>query len=122
MNILKSKGDTSIGIVTALSAITVVLFSWNGWNSIKTIYLGEQTSAILEWQKTMDKKIDDYQDSADLTFEKIKDDVTQVKIDSSTTKELVKLIGDRYQINSSMIEDRVTRRVNSELSSTTTLI
>lgn len=115
-----TKGQTSIGIVTAFGATAMVLFGWNGFNSLKIITQGEQAASIMEWQKNFTQSSKDYQDATDKKSEKISDDVGQLKIDVATTKELMKLVSDRYQINTAAVEARVINEVrNEEFSSST---
>ncbi len=111
-NILWSRGKLSLavmGTIATSTAFTVGL----GWSLIKTVALGEQAAAVVEWQKNTDKTLADYQESSEKKIDRLSDDVIELKITSGTTKELVKLISDRYQINTAAVEARVKRDVGS---------
>ncbi len=116
------KEKTSIGIVTAFLAIITFVFGWTAWNSIEVINNGKDTAALIEGQKNVKDSLSSYQDVSDKKFDKLSDDVSQIKIDSATTKEIMKLVGDRYQINSEAVEARVIRESESQQLSSTTAV
>lgn len=115
------KDQPSIKMLYSIGAVLVAFFAgWLGWNSLKTIGLGEQAAAAKEWQDHTAQGLKDYQDKEDRKTDKLVDDMGQVKVDTATLKEIVKLIGERYQINSQAVEARVIRETRGdEVSSTT---
>lgn len=108
------KGQTTIGIVTAFGGIALFLIGWLSWTSVKVISVSEQTASVLEWQENTDKNLKEYQDSTDETLEKVSGDITQLKIDMATSKELLRVLSLRFEINPDTIEQRVIREVEKE--------
>jgi hypothetical protein len=118
-----SKGQATIGIVGSLGIITTFLVGWNSWNSIKTITVGEQTAAILEWQKNTKEDLIKYQTEQTKKTDAIAEDVESLNIKTAVTNEIVKQLGERMQINSAAVEARVIRdveRIEKKANSTTT--
>lgn len=118
---MKSSKNPTIGIFTAFSAVSVVLFGWLSWVSIRSISLGEQAAAVVEWQNSTTANLNDYQQKSDQRMEKIGSDVSQLKSDTATNKALLKLISVRYQINSDAVESRVENDIRNQASTSNTL-
>lgn len=116
------KGATSIGIVTALSAITVLFMGWNGFNSVKVIGTSEQTAVLSQRQTDIESSITEYQSKSDKSSEKLSEDVGQLKLDMATTKEIVKLLGEINHINSDAVEARIIKEVQQTQESSTTAL
>ncbi len=100
-----SQHQSSVSLFIVFSATAVFMAGWLGWNSLKTIDLGEQAAAVLQWQQNNDKKLTDYQDKLD----NLGNDVADLKGDMRFTKELLSLISERYQIDPVAVEARVLR-------------
>ncbi len=110
-----TKGVTTITLLAAITGSGIV-----SWNAIETISQGKDIVKNGEWQTQTDLKLAAYQlqqaeaqKEAQEKFEKLVEQVVQLRVDAGTSVEILKIIGDRNNINTPAVEKRVTKEVAS---------
>lgn len=107
------KRGTAIPITVALGGIVSAFVAWNSYNTVTLSEYGNQTAAIIEWQKSTDKNLEESQKEANEKFAKLTETVTEIRIDVATSKELNKLMSPRFEINPDAVEKRITKNLAS---------
>ncbi len=92
------------------------------WCLNETVSIGKQTATVIESQVKDHVRIDRLEDTSDGRYLKTTDDITDLKVDIATTKELTALIAQRYQIDPDAVEARIKREIIKEQATTTALL
>ncbi len=119
------KGAVTISTLAASSTLGVYAVAI-GWTALKAVATGEVVAALVEQNENLvesNKQIatalEAYQEKSDEKIDKIVSTVTEVSKDAATSKELLKLMAPRFQIESEAVEKRIIKEVVSDVESNT---
>ncbi len=112
------KKGAAVSIVVIFGGVCSMFMSWNTWLSFRSISQGESLSSIVESNMNVASALEAYQSKNDAITAKMAEDIVKLRIDTGTTNEIIKLLGDRQGINSQVVETRITKEVASDASTT----
>ncbi len=105
------KKFSGIPLHKAFYGVASIFMVWVAWNSVQIYSQNSQLSTVINSQENTASALETYQTATDAKVNTLVNNLNDVKIDVATTKEIVKLMSTRFQINPDAVENRVNREL-----------
>jgi hypothetical protein len=105
------KKGAVLSMVTVGGTAFGLLATWNAFNSTKIYDIGSQAASVVQSQIDVKESLDKREEKIDEELSGFNDDITELKINAATTKELLKLMAPRFEIDGDAVEKRVIKAV-----------
>lgn len=100
-----------IPLQVAFYGVASIFLVWVAWNSVQLYEHGGQLAAVIDSQKSTASALDSYKTASDSKIDSLVAGLNEVKVDVATTKEIVKLMSTRFQINPDAVENRINKQL-----------